>query len=54
MSEIAIHDAFVPSRSSIAAQVNGAYYLLASGSLRPQMDFSRMDSKLDSKVDSFL
>lgn len=34
MSVIAIREVFVPSRSSIATQVNGAHYPLASGSLR--------------------
>ncbi len=47
MSVIAIHEAFDPSRSSITGRVSGAYYPLASGSLRSQVDSSRLDSKID-------
>jgi hypothetical protein len=54
MSEIDIHEAFDPSQASNAAQVSEAYNPLTSGSLRSQMDSSRVDGNLDNKVDSFL
>ena len=49
MSKNAIHGASDSSRSSITGRANGADYPLASGSLRQQLGFSRMDRKLDSK-----
>jgi hypothetical protein len=47
MSIIDIREAFDPSRSSIAAQPNGAYYPLPSGGLRSQRDSGSVDTKVD-------